>query len=81
MNLDEKLSKNASPVSAHAKEVATFTMNGVILTATGFFASMTDGWFQWVLWLSFAFLLFKLGADYNQIVNRDKEQNLPVYKP
>lgn len=81
MNLDEKLSKNAPQVSAHAKEVATFTMNGVILSCTGFIAFNASGWFAWVLWISFVFLLFKLGADYNKILEREKEQNLPVYKP
>lgn len=81
MNIDPVLSKNAPKVSAHAREIATFTMNAVILTATGFMASLSSGWFSWVLWISFVVLLFKLGGDYNKVLEREKAEDLQVYKP
>ena len=79
--VDAELMKQVPLMTAHKKEVATFTMRGAIVTAFGFMAFYQSGWYSWVLWVVFAVTLFILGADFNKVLQRQDEPPLTILKP
>jgi len=79
--VDAELMKQVPLLTVHKREVATFTMRGAVVTAIGYTAALNSGWYAWLMWATFAVLLFYLGADFNKVLQRQDEPPLTILKP